>query len=118
MSFGHAAFFGLGAYGSALTIRWLGAPMEAALPAGLVLAALGAALIGAFVVRLSGIYLAMMTLAAAQILYAVAFQWVAVTGGDNGIVGDVALEPGSPGAAPITAHPGAYRSRPCWSSNR
>ncbi len=49
--------------------------------------ALGAALIGAFVVRLSGIYLAMMTLAAAQILYAVAFQWVAVTGGDNGIVG-------------------------------
>ena len=61
--------------------------MEAALPAGLVLAALGAALIGAFVVRLSGIYLAMMTLAAAQILYAVAFQWVPVTGGDNGIVG-------------------------------
>ena len=87
VSFGHAAFFGLGAYGSALTIRWLGAPMEAALPAGLVLAALGAALIGAFVVRLSGIYLAMMTLAAAQILYAVAFQWVPVTGGDNGIVG-------------------------------
>ncbi|HEX2727759.1 MAG TPA: branched-chain amino acid ABC transporter permease, partial [Beijerinckiaceae bacterium] len=42
---------------------------------------------GAFVVRLSGIYLAMMTLAAAQILYAVAFQWVDVTGGDNGIVG-------------------------------
>jgi len=87
VSFGHAAFFGLGAYGSALTIRWLGVPMEAALPAGLVLAALGAALIGAFVVRLSGIYLAMMTLAAAQILYAVAFQWVPVTGGDNGIVG-------------------------------
>ena len=61
--------------------------MEAALPLGLALAALGAALIGAFVVRLSGIYLAMMTLAAAQILYAVAFQWVDVTGGDNGIVG-------------------------------
>jgi branched-chain amino acid transport system permease protein len=61
--------------------------MEAALPLGLLLAALGAALIGAFVVRLSGIYLAMMTLAAAQILYAVAFQWVDVTGGDNGIVG-------------------------------
>ncbi|WP_210495797.1 ABC transporter permease [Microvirga antarctica] len=87
VSFGHAAFFGLGAYGSALAVRWLGAPMEAALPAGLVLSGLGAALIGAFVVRLSGIYLAMMTLAAAQILYAVAFQWVEVTGGDNGIVG-------------------------------
>jgi branched-chain amino acid transport system permease protein len=87
VSFGHAAFFGLGAYGAALAVKWLGAPMEAALPLGLVLAGLGAALIGAFVVRLSGIYLAMLTLAAAQILYAVAFQWVDVTGGDNGIVG-------------------------------
>ncbi len=87
VSFGHAAFFGLGAYGAALGVKWIGAPMEAALPLGLLLAALGAALIGAFVVRLSGIYLAMMTLAAAQILYAVAFQWVDVTGGDNGIVG-------------------------------
>jgi branched-chain amino acid transport system permease protein len=87
VSFGHAAFFGLGAYGAALTVKWFGLSMEAALPAGLALAALGAGLIGAFVVRLSGIYLAMMTLAAAQILYAVAFQWVEVTGGDNGIVG-------------------------------
>ncbi len=87
VSFGHAAFFGLGAYGAALGVKWLNAPMEAALPLGLLLAGAGAALIGAFVVRLSGIYLAMMTLAAAQILYAVAFQWVDVTGGDNGIVG-------------------------------
>jgi branched-chain amino acid transport system permease protein len=87
VSFGHAAFFGLGAYGAALGVKWLSAPMEAALPLGLALAAVGAALIGAFVVRLSGIYLAMMTLAAAQILYAVAFQWVDVTGGDNGIIG-------------------------------
>jgi len=87
VSFGHAAFFGLGAYGAALAVKWLGAPMGAALPLGVLLAAAGGALIGAFVVRLSGIYLAMMTLAAAQILYAVAFQWVEVTGGDNGIVG-------------------------------
>lgn len=87
VSFGHAAFFGLGAYGAALGVKWLGTPMEAALPLSVLLAAFGAALIGAFVVRLSGIYLAMMTLAAAQIIYAVAFQWVEVTGGDNGIVG-------------------------------
>ncbi|HZW46351.1 MAG TPA: ABC transporter permease [Microvirga sp.] len=87
VSFGHAAFFGLGAYGAALAVKWFAFPMETALPAGLLLAALGAALIGAFVVRLSGIYLAMMTLAAAQIVFAVAFQWVDVTGGDNGIVG-------------------------------
>jgi branched-chain amino acid transport system permease protein len=87
VSFGHAAFFGLGAYGAALAVKWASLPMEAALPLGVLLAAIGAALIGAFVVRLSGIYLAMMTLAAAQILFAVAFQWVEVTGGDNGIVG-------------------------------
>ncbi|HEY8383290.1 MAG TPA: ABC transporter permease [Microvirga sp.] len=87
VSFGHAAYFGLGAYGAALTVKWAQWPMEAALPAGLLLAGAGAALFGAFVVRLSGIYLAMLTLAAAQILFAVAFQWVEVTGGDNGIVG-------------------------------
>jgi branched-chain amino acid transport system permease protein len=87
VSFGHAAYFGLGAYGGALAVRWLDAPMEAALPLAPLAAALGAALFGAFIVRLSGIYLAMLTLAAAQILFAVAFQWVEVTGGDNGLVG-------------------------------
>jgi branched-chain amino acid transport system permease protein len=87
VSFGHAAYFGLGAYGAALGVKWLQAPMEAALPLGLLSAAVGAAVFGGFVVRLSGIYLAMLTLAAAQILFAVAFQWVEVTGGDNGIVG-------------------------------
>ncbi|HEV2559464.1 MAG TPA: ABC transporter permease [Microvirga sp.] len=87
VSFGHAAYFGLGAYGAALAVKWLGAPMEAALPLAPLFAGLGAALFGAFIVRLSGIYLAMLTLAAAQILFAVAFQWVEVTGGDNGIVG-------------------------------
>jgi branched-chain amino acid transport system permease protein len=87
VSFGHAAFFGLGAYGAALGVRWFGAPMEAALPLAPLLAAAGAAFFGAFIVRLSGIYLAMLTLAVAQILFAVAFQWVEVTGGDNGIVG-------------------------------
>jgi branched-chain amino acid transport system permease protein len=87
VSFGHAAYFGLGAYGAALGVKWLEAPMEAALPLAPLLAAAGAALFGAVIVRLSGIYLAMLTLAAAQILFAVAFQWVEVTGGDNGIVG-------------------------------
>ena len=87
VSFGHAAYFGLGAYGAAFAVRYLGAPMELALPLAPLAAALGAALFGFFIVRLSGIYLAMLTLAAAQIVYAVAFQWVEVTGGDNGLVG-------------------------------
>jgi branched-chain amino acid transport system permease protein len=87
VSFGHAAYFGLGAYGAALALRHFGFPMEIGLPLAPIVAALGAALFGFFIVRLSGIYLAMLTLAAAQILYAVAFQWVEVTGGDNGLVG-------------------------------
>lgn len=87
VSFGHAAWFGLGAYAAALSVESLAWPMEAALPLAPLVAGLGAALFGLFVVRLSGIYLAMLTLAVAQILYAVAFQWVEVTGGDNGIVG-------------------------------
>jgi len=87
VSFGHAAYFGLGAYGAALALTSLRLPMEVAMLVAPLAAALGAALFGFFIVRLSGIYLAMLTLAAAQILYAVAFQWVEVTGGDNGIVG-------------------------------
>jgi branched-chain amino acid transport system permease protein len=87
VSFGHAAWFGLGAYGAALVVRWFGAPMELAMLAAPVVAGLGAALFGFFIVRLSGIYLAMLTLAVAQIVYAIAFQWVEVTGGDNGIIG-------------------------------
>ena len=87
VSFGHAAYFGLGAYGAALALKHFGVPMELAFPLAPIAAAIGAALFGFFIVRLSGIYLAMLTLAAAQILYAVAFQWVEVTGGDNGLVG-------------------------------
>jgi len=87
VSFGHAAYFGLGAYAAGLIVTRLGLPMEPALVAAPLLAGLGAGLFGFFVVRLSGIYLAMLTLAFAQITYAIAFQWVEVTGGDNGVVG-------------------------------
>src|SRR5690606_34690117 len=86
-SFGHAAYFGLGAYGAALVYRHLGAPMELAIVLAPVAAGIGAAAFGYFIVRLSGVYLAMLTLAVAQIVYAVAFQWVEITGGDNGLIG-------------------------------
>ena len=86
-SFGHAAYFGLGAYGAGLLVHQAGAPMEAALLAGPCLAVLGAAAFGWFCVRLSGVYLAMLTLAFAQIAWSVVFQWDALTGGSNGIVG-------------------------------
>lgn len=87
ISFGHAAYFGLGAYGAALAVKLLQAPMALAIPTGLVLALAGAALFGLFCIRLAGVYLAMLTLAFAQICFAVAFQWYDVTGGDNGLLG-------------------------------
>jgi branched-chain amino acid transport system permease protein len=87
ISFGHAAYFGLGCYGAGLLVHHLGVRMEFALVAAPVAAALGAALFGALCVRLAGVYRAMLTLAFAQIVYAAAFQWVALTGGDNGLVG-------------------------------
>ncbi|WP_445487372.1 ABC transporter permease [Rhodopseudomonas sp. RCAM05734] len=86
-SFGHAAYFGLGAYGTALAVKWLAAPMGLALAAAPVLALLGALLFGWFAVRLSGVYLAMLTLAFAQIVWASVFQWEELTGGSNGILG-------------------------------
>ncbi|RJF96553.1 ABC transporter permease [Noviherbaspirillum cavernae] len=86
-SFGHAAYFGLGAYGAAMLVRSFGLPMEASLVVAPLLAAGGALLFGWFCVRLSGIYLAMLTLAFAQITWAICYQWDAVTGGSNGLTG-------------------------------
>ena len=87
VSFGHAAFFGLGAYAAALASKWFAAPMAIGLFASPLLAGLLGAAFGALVVRLSGVYLAMLTLAFAQIVWATSFQWVELTGGDNGILG-------------------------------
>jgi branched-chain amino acid transport system permease protein len=87
MSFGHAAYFGLGAYGAGLLALRAGLPMELALAAAPLVAALGAVVFGWFSVRLSGVYMAMLTLAFAQIAWSVVFQWDAVTGGSNGLVG-------------------------------
>ena len=86
-SFGHAAFFGGGAYTAALLVHHLNTPMEIALffaPIGVGLLAL---IIGWFCVRLSGVYLAMLTLAFAQICWSIVYQWGELTGGDDGILG-------------------------------
>lgn len=86
-SFGHAAYFGLGAYAAAMLVRNLGIPMEMTLVLGPLVAAVGALIYGWFCVRLSGVYLAMLTLAVAQITWAIVFQWDDVTGGSNGMTG-------------------------------
>jgi branched-chain amino acid transport system permease protein len=87
VSFGHAAWFGLGAYGAALAAKTLLLPTPLGLLAAPLVAGLAAAAFGAFIVRLSGVYLAMLTLAFAQIVWAVATQWSWLTGGDDGVLG-------------------------------
>jgi len=86
-SFGHAAYFGLGAYGAALLVHWFAVPMGVGLVAAPLVALAGALLFGWFSVRLSGVYLAMLTLAFAQIVWAAVFQWEDLTGGSNGVIG-------------------------------
>ncbi len=87
ITFGHAAYFGLGAYGAGLAVFHLSAGMGPALLLAPLAGALGALIFGWFCVRLSGIYMAMLTLAFAQIAWSAAFQWIEFTGGDNGILG-------------------------------
>ena len=85
-SFGHAAYFGVGAYAAAIAFKH-GWPMPAALALAPFAAGIAAWMLGGFAVRLAGVYLAMLTLAFAQIAWSIAFQWDAVTGGSNGLVG-------------------------------
>ena len=87
VSFGHAAYFGLGAYAAALLFKKAGLPMEVALVLAPFCAGLFAVVYGWFCVRLSGVYLAMLTLAFAQISWSIVFQWDEFTSGSNGIVG-------------------------------
>jgi len=86
-SFGHAAYFGLGAYAAGIFLLRGKFPMELALALAPFAAGLAALVFGWFCVRLSGVYSAMLTLAFAQIAWSAAFQWDALTGGSNGIVG-------------------------------
>jgi len=85
LSFGHAAFFGAGAYTAALLMSKSGWSYLATLPAALAVTALVALVIGFLSVRLTKIYFTMLTLAFAQMLWALVHRWYNFTGGDNGI---------------------------------
>jgi len=94
VSFGHAAFFGLGAYAAAwvnLNLHWGLLP---ALFAGATASLALALVLGGLLVRSSGVYLAMLSLALAQMLWAAASQWVSISGGDNGLTGVQLVQPG------------------------
>ncbi|UOD50133.1 ABC transporter permease [Orrella daihaiensis] len=86
-SFGHAAYFGLGAYAAAILLTKVSLPMEVSLLLAPLVAVIGAIVFGWFAVRLSGVYLAMLTLAFAQIAWAIVYQWDSFTGGSNGLIG-------------------------------
>ncbi|HMK79932.1 MAG TPA: branched-chain amino acid ABC transporter permease [Xanthobacteraceae bacterium] len=87
LSFGHAAFFGLGAYGTGLTLKYLVASTPASLVAGMLLGGIIGAMLGALIVRRRGVYFAMVTIAFGQVFYYIAFQWSSLTGGDDGLRG-------------------------------
>jgi branched-chain amino acid transport system permease protein len=87
VSFGHAAFFALGRLWRGAVAPALGRGFASALAAGMALALAVAVAFGALVVRSSGVYLAMLSLALAQMIWAGATQWVDLTGGDNGLIG-------------------------------
>ncbi|MEM6340472.1 MAG: ABC transporter permease, partial [Pseudomonadota bacterium] len=86
VSFGHAAYYGGGAYVAALLVTHVDSQMELAFllaPFGAGLVALS---IGWVCLRLTGVYFAMLTLAFAQLIWSLVFQWGDFTGGDDGLV--------------------------------
>ncbi len=87
VSFGHAAFFGLGAYAMALLTKNYGSPMLVGLLAAPVVAAVFAFVIGWFCMRTIRLYFSLLSLAFAQLLWSIVFEWAAFTGGSDGIHG-------------------------------
>ncbi len=87
LSFGHAAWFGLGAYGCGLLLKFVAPSTSLGLLAGTLLGGVMGGLLGALLVRRRGVYFAMVTIAFGQVFYYIAFQWSSLTGGDDGLRG-------------------------------
>jgi branched-chain amino acid transport system permease protein len=87
LSFGHAAYFGLGAYGAGLTLKYLALSTPLAVIAGILLGGICGSILGLLIVRRRGVYFAMVTIAFGQVFYYIAFQWSSLTGGDDGLRG-------------------------------
>lgn len=87
LSLGHAALFGAGAYGCGIAVALFGLPWFSAILAGVAFAIVVAAIIGGLAIRTRGVYFGMVTLALAQCLYFIFYQWTSVTGGESGLRG-------------------------------
>ena len=86
-SLGHAAYFGVAAYAVAILAVDAGAGFVTCLLAGLAAAGVTAALFGVLAIRAAGTYFLMITLALGMVVWGLAFRWVSMTKGDNGISG-------------------------------
>jgi branched-chain amino acid transport system permease protein len=87
LSFGHAAYFGLGAYGAGLTLKFVAASTPLAILAGTVLGGIAGTLFGLLLVRRRGVYFAMVTIAFGQVCFYIAYKWDDLTGGYDGLRG-------------------------------
>ncbi|MFY9900043.1 MAG: branched-chain amino acid ABC transporter permease, partial [Xanthobacteraceae bacterium] len=85
LSFGHAAWFGIGAYGCGMILKFVALSTPLGILAGTLAGGLAGAVLGALIVRRRGVYFAMVTIAFGQVFYYIAFQWSSVTGGDDGL---------------------------------
>jgi len=87
LSFGHAAYFGLGAYGAGFALKFLAPSTPLSLLCGMLLGGIAGGILGALIARRRGVYFAMVTIAFGQVFYYIAFQWSSLTGGDDGLRG-------------------------------
>ena len=97
LSFGHAAWFGLGAYGAGLALKFVALSTPLALLLGTLTGGIAGAILGGLIVHRRGIYFAMVTIAFGQVFYYIAYRWNSLTGGDDGLRGfarqDIMLGP-------------------------
>lgn len=87
LSFGHAAYFGLGAYGAGLCLIYIAPSLPLAILAGTVLGGIAGILVGPMAMKRKGIYFAMITIAFGQMFYFIAVRWNNLTGGEDGLTG-------------------------------
>jgi branched-chain amino acid transport system permease protein len=92
LSFGHAAFFGVGAYATGIALKFLGLPLELSVLFGVLCATLVGVIIGFLAFQASGSYRAIITLAMSMVFYYIAQMWVDVTGGHDGMTGIPAVK--------------------------
>ncbi len=93
ISFGHAAYFGIGAYSVGILLQKYSSNLLGSLFLAVVFSAIAALVIGFFCIRLGEIYFAMLTMAFAQIVYTIVVKWTPMTGGDQGLIGGIPKPP-------------------------